>query len=174
MKVFCYGTLQEASVQLELIGRTVEGPITSIEGYIVVRDYIDPEDGLPYPRIIKHDNGCVYGRVLEFTLDEINVLSEYETEMYSMETITTKDGQDVFVYMPSYKKGTYKIKELELEKKFFVGNKEFIIEAHQDESGFFNIEVFDGDNWDYYCTTNTPQISINEAIKSITEHRAQQ
>jgi hypothetical protein len=36
------------------------------------------------------------------------------------------------------------------------------------------MKVFDGDNWDYYCTTNNPQISINEAIKSITEHRAQQ
>ena len=109
-KVFCYGTLQEHSVQLDLIGRTVDGPITSIEGYIVVRDYIDPEDGLSYPRIIPFENGCVYGKVLEFTLDEMVTLDEYETEMYSLELIETKDGQDVLVYMPSYKEGTFKLK----------------------------------------------------------------
>lgn len=120
-KVFCYGTLQEHSVQLDLIGRTVDGPTTSIEGYIVVRDYIDPEDGLPYPRIIPFENGCVYGKVLEFTLDEMVTLDEYETEMYSLELIETKDGQDVLVYMPSYKQdvlvympsykeGTFKLK----------------------------------------------------------------
>jgi gamma-glutamylcyclotransferase (GGCT)/AIG2-like uncharacterized protein YtfP len=109
-QVFCYGTLQEAKVQLELIGRVVLGPITSIEGYIVVRDYIDPADGLPYPRIIPHQYGCVYGRVLDFSLDEIEILSKYETEMYSLESIKTKDGRDVLVYMPSYKEGTFKLR----------------------------------------------------------------
>ena len=108
-KVFCYGTLQEHSVQLELIGRTVDGPITSIEGYIVIRDYIDPDDGLPYPRIVEFKNGCVYGKVLEFTMSELDILSEYETEMYSLESIKTKDGQDVSIYMPSYEIGTFKI-----------------------------------------------------------------
>jgi len=110
MKVFCYGTLQEHSVQLQLIGRTVDGQVTSIEGYVVVRDYIDPEDNVPYPRIIPFENGCVYGKVLDFTMEEIETLNDYETDMYSLELIETKDGELVLVYMPSYKLGTFKLK----------------------------------------------------------------
>lgn len=109
MKVFCYGTLQQHSVQLKLIGREVDGPITSIEGYVLLRDYIDPEDGVPYPRIIPFENGCVYGKILDFTMEEIEILDKYETDMYSLQLIETKDGDSVFVYMPSYKVGTFKL-----------------------------------------------------------------
>ena len=100
-KLFCYGTLQESSVQLELIGRTAEGMLTSIEGFIVLRDYVDIDDGIAYPRIVKYPNGCVYGRILEFTDEEIVLLDEYETEMYRKEEIETKDGHIVWVYMPT-------------------------------------------------------------------------
>ena len=100
-KLFCYGTLQEPSVQLELIGRTAEGMLTSIEGFIVLRDYVDIDDGIAYPRIVKYPNGCVYGRILEFTDEEIVLLDEYETEMYRKEEIKTKDGHVVWVYMPT-------------------------------------------------------------------------
>jgi gamma-glutamylcyclotransferase (GGCT)/AIG2-like uncharacterized protein YtfP len=100
-RIFCYGTLQESSVQLELIGRTAEGMLTSIEGFIVLRDYVDIDDGIAYPRIVKYPNGCVYGRILEFTDEEIVLLDEYETEMYRKEEIETKDGHVVWVYMPT-------------------------------------------------------------------------
>ena len=100
-KLFCYGTLQEPSVQLELIGRTAECMLTSIEGFIVLRDYVDIDDGIAYPRIVKYPNGCVYGRILEFTDEEIVLLDEYETEMYRKEEIETKDGHIVLVYMPT-------------------------------------------------------------------------
>lgn len=99
-KIFCYGTLQEPHVQTELIGRTCTGPLTSIEGYIVLRDYIDPADGIMYPRIIEHPAGAVYGRVYEFTPEEVQILNEYETEMYKLENVTTKDGQQVKIYAP--------------------------------------------------------------------------
>ena len=109
-KLFCYGTLQESSVQLDLINRVVDGPLTSIEGFVVVRDYIDPEDGNAYPRIIPFENGCVYGKVLEFSSREMMILDEYETEMYCLDLVKTRDGEEVFVYMPTYKEGTFKIK----------------------------------------------------------------
>jgi gamma-glutamylcyclotransferase (GGCT)/AIG2-like uncharacterized protein YtfP len=100
-KIFCYGTLQEASVQLELIGRIVDGALTSIEGYIVLRDYIDVDDGIAYPRIVEHPNGCVYGRILEFTDEEVIILNEYETEMYYLTEVTTKSNDVALTYMPT-------------------------------------------------------------------------
>lgn len=100
-KVFCYGTLQEANVQMELIGRTVSGELTSIEGYVVLRDYVDPTDGIAYPRVIPCNNGVVYGRILEFTDDEMVILNEYETEMYVLEDIVTKSGETAKIYMPN-------------------------------------------------------------------------
>jgi len=100
-KIFCYGTLQEPSVQLELIGRTVDGPLTSIKGFIVLRDYVDIDDGIAYPRIVEHINGCVYGRILEFTDEEVAILDKYETEMYYLTEVTTRDGDVVWTYMPA-------------------------------------------------------------------------
>ena len=100
-KIFCYGTLQEANVQLELIGRVVTGELTSISGFVVLRDYVDPADGIAYPRVVAMPNGCVYGRVLEFTDSEVLSLNEYETDMYTLEDITTATGEVVKIYMPN-------------------------------------------------------------------------
>jgi len=108
-KIFCYGTLQQPHTQLELIGRELSGDITSIDGYVIVRDYVDPEDGISYPRIVQHNFGCVFGTILEFTDEEVEILDRYETEMYTRKEITTSDGSLVEVYLPSYKKDTYKI-----------------------------------------------------------------
>lgn len=99
-KIFCYGTLQEEDVQLELVGRSQSGKLACIEGYIVVRDYLDPEDGIEYPRIIEYPKGCVYGRVLEFTDKELALIGRYETEMYRLSRLKTKEGDPVWVYMP--------------------------------------------------------------------------
>lgn len=102
-KIFCYGTLQEPSVQLELIGRTAQGPIDSIENFVVVRDYVDPDDGIAYPRIIPYEDGCVYGRILSFFPEEVIILDAYETDMYKRVEISTKGGEVVQVYMPNQK-----------------------------------------------------------------------
>jgi len=101
IKIFCYGTLQEPHVQLELIGRTVEGPIDSIEDNVAVRDYVDPTDGIAYPRIIPYPNGCLYGRVLTFYSEEVVVLDQYETDMYKRVYMSTKGGEVVQVYVPN-------------------------------------------------------------------------
>jgi gamma-glutamylcyclotransferase (GGCT)/AIG2-like uncharacterized protein YtfP len=102
-KIFCYGTLQEPNVQMELIGRTVLGELVSIDGYVILRDYVDPQDGIAYPRIVPMKNGCVYGRILEFTDDEIKILNDYETDMYILEKIIIND-EAVYTYVenPNY------------------------------------------------------------------------
>jgi gamma-glutamylcyclotransferase (GGCT)/AIG2-like uncharacterized protein YtfP len=100
-KIFCYGTLQEPRVQLDLINRVVTGDLTYINGYVVLRDYVDPSDGIAYPRVVPKEHGCVYGRVLEFTDAEVKILDEYETDMYTLEDITTINGEVVKIYMPN-------------------------------------------------------------------------
>lgn len=100
-KIFCYGTLQNPSVQLELIGRQVSGVVDSIDGFVVIRDYVDPSDGIAYPRLRANDIGCVYGQILEFTPEEVSVLDEYETSMYRRVNMTTNGGELVQVYFPT-------------------------------------------------------------------------
>lgn len=100
VKIFCYGTLQEPSVQMELIGRIVTGELVSIDGYIVVRDYIDPQDGIAYPRLVQYNNGCVYGRILEFSDYELEKINDYETDMYSLAPINI-NGIECNIYVPN-------------------------------------------------------------------------
>ena len=78
-KLFIYGTLQQPEVQLELLGRVIDGEVDSIENYIVVRDYVDPEDGVAYPRIKQYENGCTFGKILDVSDNELVILDKYET-----------------------------------------------------------------------------------------------
>ena len=70
-KIFCYGTLQDPQIQMELIDRVCIGNIDSIDGFVVLRDYVDPDDGIAYPRLVEMSNGCVYGHIYKFSDDEI-------------------------------------------------------------------------------------------------------
>lgn len=103
VKVFCYGTLQSPSVQQELIGRTVTGQINRLSGYVVLCDYVDPSDGIAYPRLVSHPRGVVYGTILEFTPAELIKINEYETDMYELESVVTDSGESVLTYMPVVK-----------------------------------------------------------------------
>ncbi len=104
-KVFCYGTLQDPQDQMDLIRRIPVGYVDSIDDYIVLRDYIDPEDGIAYPRLVEMKNGCVWGNIYQFTDDELSIIDHYETDMYSRRYITTAKGEEVQVYLPI--KSTY-------------------------------------------------------------------
>jgi gamma-glutamylcyclotransferase (GGCT)/AIG2-like uncharacterized protein YtfP len=99
-KLFVYGTLQQPEVQLELLGRFIDGEVDSIENYIVVRDYVDPEDGIAYPRIKQYENGCTFGKILDVSDDELEILDKYETDMYQKKVIITKSQKKVLIYFP--------------------------------------------------------------------------
>jgi gamma-glutamylcyclotransferase (GGCT)/AIG2-like uncharacterized protein YtfP len=99
-KIFCYGTLQDPQIQMELIDRVCIGNIDSIDGFVVLRDYVDPDDGIAYPRLVEMSNGCVYGHIYKFSDDEITKLDEYETEMYTRRYLKTNKGELVQVYLP--------------------------------------------------------------------------
>ena len=100
-KIFCYGTLQDPQVQLDLIGRTCIGNLDSIDGFVVIRDYVDPEDGIAYPRLVEMPNGCVYGHIYKFTDSEVLVLDNYETEIYKRTYFETNSGELVQIYLPT-------------------------------------------------------------------------
>ena len=97
-KLFVYGTLQEKSIQLELTNRFQEGELDSIGGFKVLRDYFVDDDY--YPRLVEQKDGLVYGKVLEFSDDELIILDEYESEMYTRQFMETNKGDVVEVYMP--------------------------------------------------------------------------
>jgi gamma-glutamylcyclotransferase (GGCT)/AIG2-like uncharacterized protein YtfP len=99
-KLFVYGTLQQPEVQLELLGRVIDGEIDSIEDYIVVRDYIDPEDGIAYPRIKPYKKGCTFGKILHVSDSDLEILDKYETDMYQRKFIITKSQKKVLIYFP--------------------------------------------------------------------------
>ena len=99
--IFVYGTLQQTHTQVELVGRSQVGELDSISNYIVVKDYVDEEDGIAYPRIVFYPNGIVYGRIHYYTDKEIEVLDKYETEMYIRIDLTTNLGIEAEIYMPN-------------------------------------------------------------------------
>jgi gamma-glutamylcyclotransferase (GGCT)/AIG2-like uncharacterized protein YtfP len=100
MKIFCYGTLQDSKVQLELLGKTFIGKVSSIDNYIIVRDYIDPTDGIEYPRIVNFDKGCVYGNIYDFTEEEVKILDEYETSLYFKKEVILNCNTKCLCYFP--------------------------------------------------------------------------
>lgn len=100
IKIFCYGTLQDPAVQLDLIGRVCIGTLDSIDGFVVIRDYVDPEDDVAYPRLVEMSNGCVYGHIYKFSENEVTILDNYETEMYQRRYLVTNKEELVQVYIP--------------------------------------------------------------------------
>lgn len=101
IKIFCYGTLQDPEVQKKLLGKELKGKISSIDNYIVVRDYIDTSDNIEYPRIIPFNKGCVYGTIYEFNEDELRILDDYETNIYIKKEVELNCKTKCFIYFPS-------------------------------------------------------------------------
>lgn len=101
MRLFVYGTLQDESTQVDLLGRAVGGVTDRISGWKVLCDY-EIEGGF-YPRLVPEKMGVVYGRIINVTAEELAILDEYETDAYYLEVLQTDGGVGVNVYMPVIK-----------------------------------------------------------------------
>ena len=98
-KLFIYGTLLDKSIQLEVLGRSLDGKFVLIDKQILLRDWA--VDGKAYPRIYPHSVGCVCGQIIEVTDEELEKLDQFETDKYKRQPIHVKDNGLVETYFPN-------------------------------------------------------------------------
>ena len=105
-KVFSYGTLRQANVQLELYGREVPTVPDSLPGWKL--DWIqiaDPEviaaSGSDRHPILRRglDTDSVEGAYLELNDVELAATDEYEVDDYVRIIVKLESGTEAFVYV---------------------------------------------------------------------------
>ncbi len=89
--LFVYGTLQDLTIQKQLIGRTPESEPATLSGYHKHTDDV-------YPVALPEDGASIAGQVLYVTPDELALLDVYEGDAYERVRVTLDNGQDVYVY----------------------------------------------------------------------------
>lgn len=92
--LFVYGTLQDETVQQNLIGRIVRGKSDTLVGYAIHSDLMPP-----YPVAMPADKATIQGIVLSVSADELSKLDAYEGECYLRVRVYLQSGQDAWVYV---------------------------------------------------------------------------
>lgn len=105
--LFSYGTLQNASVQLDTFGRLVHGENDVLPGYTV--DYAEIEDRRvvdlsgadvhPIVRATGSPRDKVMGRALWITEAELEAADEYEVSLYRRVAAPLASGRVAWVYV---------------------------------------------------------------------------
>jgi gamma-glutamylcyclotransferase (GGCT)/AIG2-like uncharacterized protein YtfP len=100
-KLFIYGTLLDEEVQKEVLNRHLGGDFGLLDNYIVMRDW--EVERIAYPRLYPHSGGCVIGKVVKVTDEELLILDEWETNRYIRQKIYLKSGLEVDSYLANIK-----------------------------------------------------------------------
>lgn len=94
-KIFTYGTLQEPEVQIDTIGRTMDGKHDALSGYkkssITIKNIV-------YPILIP-GNEKIDGIVYDVTDEELKKLDIFETTIYRRVEVTLESGTKAWVYI---------------------------------------------------------------------------
>lgn len=93
--LFTYGTLQKPEVQLQIIGRIINGQSDMLRGYRM--DKIGDE-GVFYPIIYKTRNDTIQGTVLKLTEEELAKTDFYEGPLYQRSEVILESGTKAWVY----------------------------------------------------------------------------
>lgn len=109
VKLFSYGTLQQANVQQDLFGRTLTGTLESLAGYQVGEVKITDakviamsgKDRHPVLLHTGNNEDCVSGTLFEITEDELAKADEYEVDDYQREEVTFVSGAKGYAYLQS-------------------------------------------------------------------------
>ena len=105
-KLFSYGTLQQANVQRELFGRTLDGHKDTLEGYqlsqITITDQaVIKKSGKTIHPILRF-TGCpsdiVEGSVYQITDEELAQADHYEVEQYLRVRGQFSSGKSAWIY----------------------------------------------------------------------------
>ena len=105
-KLFSYGTLQQANVQLKTFGRIFDGKGDVLPGYVLsdikIKDKnVIETSGTDIHPILKYtgnSNDEVEGIVFEITQSELNQSDNYEVDEYKRILATLKSGTSAWVY----------------------------------------------------------------------------
>lgn len=94
-ELFSYGSLRQADVQKQIIGRTIIEIPDSLDGYntSTIELY-----GRTYPILITDKDHSINGVVLSISPDELAKIDEYETDAYQRVKVTLRSGKSVWVY----------------------------------------------------------------------------
>ena len=95
MKLFIYGELQKSEIQKKYFGEELKGTIDSITNWVILNDF---ENGVNYLQLASHPEGIVFGKILDLTNEQIDILDKYEKDYFRC-TIKTDSGVIVETYI---------------------------------------------------------------------------
>ena len=96
MNVFTYGSLLDDSIRKSVLGKSIDGNIDTLRGYIVKDHSV-----LPYPTIMPLKDGTVHGKVFDVTNEDLERLDRYETQYYTKINVLLDSGKESLVYIDS-------------------------------------------------------------------------
>jgi gamma-glutamylcyclotransferase (GGCT)/AIG2-like uncharacterized protein YtfP len=93
--LFVYGTLQDADVQLRIIGRLVQGQPDTLDGFYKSQISIE---GNMYPFAVEAAGSTIAGQVLEVTAEELAAMDAYEGDEYRRIRVQLRSGSSAWMY----------------------------------------------------------------------------
>lgn len=93
-KVWCYGSLLQPQVQVDLWGRVKTGHVGELLGVYVAYD-----EAFPRLKGSERKNVAALGRVLELDEDELYAACVYEGESYHFSEVTLASGEKVWCFL---------------------------------------------------------------------------
>lgn len=94
-RLFAYGTLQSAEVQVRLFGRVLNGIPATLPGYVLGKIEVEGEQYL----VADEGNGEIAGTVYEVGPQDLVAADEYETNAYRRAEIVLSDGSRAWTYL---------------------------------------------------------------------------
>lgn len=94
--LFTYGTLQQASVQEQVIGRVIKGVADQLDNYEIGKIMIN---GNEYKIIHPKIGSKVIGVVISVDDNEIEAIDDYETKAYNRIRVTLDSGKIAWAYV---------------------------------------------------------------------------
>ncbi len=105
-RLFSYGTLQQADVQIDLFGRRLDGETDALTGYVAGTLTITDESvaalGGEETYLVLRPGGPddrIAGVALYLSDAELVAADAYETDDYRRITVTLESGREAFVYV---------------------------------------------------------------------------
>lgn len=95
IKLFTYGELQRTDVQIKIFGKEIPGTVDSISNWIILNEF---QEGTNYLQLASQPSGIVFGKIIDLTEDQIQILDKYE-KAYFRCTLKTDSGILVETYI---------------------------------------------------------------------------